>query len=355
MILTPNEISYLASSFRGNNPLSLFSNIKTPQKGDEYKTLSDKGIIVGNAYEPKALDMLTLLSNPEKSSRLIIQNTFYVVEKYSYRVGNRLVIAENKDGAFVISEPDDLTGLIISISEFVSMSKIKTTEITELFTPDELIALFTVIDICRRNVLAGYIRGNDYELNLTESDIAAELSGGFANGLARSVINNYSLKKPPAAELARLLESLSKKGCITLSPGAQIKLTPVWTVFAKNFLIPDTIILCEMFETDADGSMMAESTLTITAGIHDIVSLTFDRDTFKFETPAAMQLIRAIEATLECPSFEKKPPAAASANPTPPAAASPAAPSTPAGASWQCRCGTVNKGNFCVNCGLRKP
>jgi hypothetical protein len=372
MILTPNEIAYLSASFKGENPLSLFSNITKSPEGNEYKTLSDKGIIVNNAYEAKALDLLMLLTKPEKCSRLIIQNPFFVTEKYTYKTGNRLVLAENNKGAFEISEMADLTQLILSVSEFVSMSKIKTTDITELFSPDELIVLLAVIDIYRKRTLGGYIGSGENEIKLTEEEISAELADGFANGLAKSVINNYKLKRLQIGTLGGLIASLVKKGCI--KAGAEIELTPVWAVFAKNFLIPETILLYEMFELDTDGKMMAESTLAITAGIHDIFSLTFDRETFKFETLAAAELIRAVEATLECPSFEKATPSPAQATPTaapapaaggarmapPPAAVRPAAPAQPGAAqpaadgSWKCKCGTVNKGNFCVNCGSRK-
>lgn len=348
MILTPNEISYLSASFKGQNPLSLFTNITKTPEGNEYKTLSDKGIIVNNAYEAKALDLLMLLTKPEKCSRLIIQNPFCVVEKYTYKIGSRLILAENNNGTFEISEPGDLTQLILSVSEFVSMSKIKTTDITELFSPDELIVLLAVIDIYRKRALGGYIGEGKHEIKLTEEEISAELADGFVNGLAKSVINNYKLKRLEIGTLGGLIASLVKKGC--LKAGAEIELTPVWAVFAKNFLIPETMLLYEMFELDADGKMMAESTLAITAGIHDIFSLTFDRETFKFETLAAAELIRAVEATLECPSFEK----AVSSPVQAPVAAPAPAPAQAAG-SWKCRCGAVNKGNFCINCGSRKP
>ncbi len=343
MILAPNEITYLSSSFKGQNPLSLFSNITKAPEGNEYKTLSDKGIIVNNAYEAKALDLLMLLTKPEKCSRLIIRNPFCIVEKYTYRVGERLVLAENNNGNFEISELKDLTKLIISVSEFVSMSKIKTTDIAELFTPDELLALLAIVDIYRKKTLEGYIKAVDTEIKLNEYEISEELANGFANGLARSLSNNYKLNKPQT-ELRGLLKSLAQKGCV--KDGEKIELTPVWSVFAKNFLIPETMLLYEMFEIDADGKMMAESTLAVTAGISDIISFTFDRETFKVETLAAAELIRAVEATLECPSFEKEAPAPAA----PEAALKPAA-----DGSWRCRCGTENKGNFCINCGSRKP
>lgn len=364
MKLTPNEISYLSASFRGQNPLSLFSNITKAPDGSEYKSLSEKGIIVNNAYEAKALDILLLLTKPEKCSRLVIQNPFFVAEKYTYKIGERLIVVENDSGAFNVSEPEDLTNLIVEISKFVSMSSIQTADITELFTPDELLVLLAIFDIYRKKTLAGYIEGKTPEIKVWGSEISSELANGFVNGLAKSVLKNYNLKMPGTVALDKLLHSLEAKGCITA--GTEMTLTPVYAIFAKNYLIPENVILYEMFELDENGGMMAESTLAITAGIHDIITFTFDKETFKVETPSAANLVRAIEITLECPSFEKEVPAA-TVPPVTHTATAPAAPmrqTTPqqdtvtykpaADGSWKCKCGAVNKGNFCVNCGTRK-
>ena len=96
MILTPKEISYLSASFKGQNPLSPFSNITETPDGNEYDSLCEKGIIVNNGYDEKALDMLQRLTNPEMSASLVIQSDFYLVQKFTYKTGDRLILAENQ-------------------------------------------------------------------------------------------------------------------------------------------------------------------------------------------------------------------------------------------------------------------
>lgn len=369
MILTLNEISYLSASFKGENPLSPFSNITVTPDGSEYNTLCEKGIIVNDAYEEKALDILLQLKKPEMSASLIIKNDFYLVQKNTYRIGERLILAENSEGAFKISEPKELTDVLIDIRQCLGMSEMIPTNVSGIFTPDELLVFFALVDIYRKNTLVGYVEGEIPEIKIGESDILNTFSDGYANGLAKTILESYSLKVPDAAELGNVLNSLKERGYIEV--GTDIKLTQVYEVFARNFLIPENVILHEMLEVDKNGDLLAESSMALSAGIHDIVSLIFDGENFLLTTPSAAELARSILITLSCLPFKKeeekeeseKPEAAAS--PAVPDAAAPAAQhqtvtaqpaaAQPAGGSWKCSCGNVNDGNFCIICGSKRP
>jgi len=363
MILTPKEISYLSASFAGQNPLSPFSNITETPDGSEYNSLCEKGIIVNNGYEEKALDILLQLTKPEIFARLVIKSDFYVVQKYTYRIGDRLILAENYEGALKISEPDDFVDLTIDIHQCLGMSEVSTTDIVGLFTPDELFAFFAIIDLYRKNTLVGYIEGKNPEIKIGESEIINTYSEEFANGIAKIILANYNMKAPSAAELGNALNSLAERGYIETGTG--IKLTQVYEILARNFLILENVVLHEMLELDENGDALTESSLVLTAGIRDIISLLFDGDNFLLTTPSAAELARSIFITLSCLPFkkEKEEPEAAAAQ-----AAAPAAPMQTAAAqqntvtnqpaadgSWKCSCGAVNDSNFCVNCGSKRP
>lgn len=363
MILTPNEISYLSASFVGQNPLSPFSNITGTPDGSEYNSLCEKGIIVNNGYDEKALDVLLQLTKPEIFARLVIQNDFYIVQKYTYRIGDRFILAENYEGALKFSEPANLAGVLIDIHRCVGMSEFSTTDIAGMFSPDELLVFFALIDIHRKNTLAGYFEGEVPEIKIDVNELLNVFSDGFANGLAKTILESYDLEVPEAAELGNILHSLEERGYI--EAGTDIKLTQVYEALAKNFLIPENIILHEMLELEDNGNLLLESILAFSAGIHNIISLLFDGENFLLTTPSAARLAASILVTLECLPFkkEKEEPEAAAAQ-----AAAPAAPMQTAAAqqntvtnqpaadgSWKCSCGAVNDSNFCVNCGSKRP
>ncbi|NLZ37185.1 MAG: hypothetical protein GX897_06885 [Clostridiales bacterium] len=369
MILTPKEISYLSASFKGQNPLSPFSNITETPDGNEYDSLCEKGIIVNNGYDEKALDMLQRLTNPEMSASLVIQSDFYLVQKFTYKTGDRLILAENQKGALKFSESENFADVLTDIYKCVGMSDLPTAHIAGVFTPEELLVFFALVDIYRKNTLAGYVEGENPEIKIGESDILNTFSDGYANGLAKTILESYNLKVPDAAELGNVLNPLKERGYIETE--TDIKLTQVYEIFARNFLIPKKYILHEMLELGENGNILAESSMALSAGIHDIVSLIFDGENFLLTTPSAAELARSILITLSCLPFKKeeekeepeKPEAAAS--PAAPDAAAPEAqhqtvtaqpaPAQPADGSWKCSCGNVNDGNFCIICGSKRP
>lgn len=342
MKLTTKEIAYLLPLFTERTAISLFSNIKATPDGTEHEKLSKKGIIQGNGYAPDALDMLMQIANPKRCARVIVQNDFCVIEKYTYRNDGRIILAENSNGEFVFSKLENFSDVIIGFSEFYGMSNIKTSDVSISLQVDEMILLLTIIDIYRQNTLLNYAGKTNQSEVVSMQEITNELSSGFENGLVKILINNSNYKIPEANDIDRLLASLVEKKCIVFEQG--YKLTDNYSLLAKNFLIPESVVLFETFEIVANGDISVDGGLCVTAGIHDIISFVFSDNTIKLYSISAFQMLSTIENILGCPTFVQE---TVQAAPTPP-------PLQPINSTWQCACGKINAANFCSACGSKR-
>lgn len=335
MILTTKEIAYLLPSFTQRSAISLFSNITATPDGTENESLTKKGIIQGSGYSPEALDLLTQLANPKRCARVIVKNQFFVVEKYTYRNGDKIIIAENKNGEFVINKIDNFDNVTIELSEIFSMSSIKTANVSIVLSVDEMLILLSIIDIYRKNTLLNYAGKTNQAEVVSIGEITSELQNGFENGLVKMLVKNYNYKVPVSSDVQRLLTSLVSKNCLVLQNG--YKLTEPYAILATNFLILQSIVLFETFETMTDGNVSVDSGLSVVAGTHDIISFVFGDNTIELFTVSAFQMLSTIEGILSCPASVIE-----------------SVQAEPSDNSWVCSCGLKNTGNFCSTCGNKR-
>lgn len=372
MKLTKKEIKFLATSFQPQTPMSIFANINDLPDGSEYQSLVDKGIIEGNAYNASALNLLMLLTKPERCSRLIIQNSFYLIEKYTYRVGDTLVLAENNEGVLdfeILSDPSEIG---IKLSEFFGMSRIATADIDEIFTTGELLVLLAMIDITRQKSLIAYAdtaeKVDIFPISFTSQSINTALTSGYKNGLVEIFLKNYKQVLPQAGQLDMILQSLVQKGVVIMNGGYQ--LSKAYEHFGRNFLIPESITMYEAMSMLEGGEVAAIARVCVTAGINDILTMLFDGEQVLVKTVSSAQLITNIEEFMSCPEIKNQeadkvvPPAQPTiAVPTPTAPMTPppvnvaahTSHSTPSNNNWTCHCGRENTGNFCAGCGSKRP
>lgn len=339
MRLTTREIAYLMPSFTERTSIGLFSNIKAKPDGTEYQSLMKKGVIQGNGYAPGALEILLHIASPQRCGRVIVKNDCCVIEKYTYWKNGKKILAENINGEFVFSNIYDPSDIIIGLSDFFSMSNIKTADVSVILPPDEMIVLLAIIDIYRKNTLLNYAgKTNESEFIILQ-EITSELTSGFENGLVKIFVNNYDFKIPSAVNTESLLTNLIRKGALEFKKG--YRLTNDLTLLANSFLIPQAIVLFEAFDAAADGNLSVDGGLCVAAGIHDILSFAVGENEVKLFTLSAFQMLSAVENALECPSVfqdtEQNAPAP-----------------VPDNSAWQCQCGTTNAGNFCSSCGRKR-
>lgn len=354
MRLSKNEIKYLSSSFHNPTILSLFKNIEAQTDGSEYQSLSDKGIIVNNEYESEALDILMLLSNAEKSSRIVIQTPFFIVEKYTYRVGDKLVLAENHDGNLEFSYVDDSFKLSVKLSEIYGISKISNVNINEVFSPEEIAVLFALTDLHRIVALKNYSGNETKKAAFSMDEIMEQLNSGYKNGFVKLFTKNYNYEISEDIKISGILDSLANKGVAVNENG--YSLTKEYLKFAENFLIIDSISIYEAYEIQKDPEVAVAVKLAVLSGLHDIATISFDGEMVKFETVSAKQLLFDIENFMLCPEFEKH-----SEYIQDMVSAETELDDTkhsrfiPESEDWSCpNCKKNNNGKFCTGCGTSK-
>ncbi|MDD5603062.1 MAG: hypothetical protein PHG48_03125 [Eubacteriales bacterium] len=378
--LTKNEITYLASAFNNSSALSIFKNIKGNPDGTEYKKLTEKGVIKADGYSPEALSILTLLSEPERCSRLFLQNTFAIVEKYTYRKGDRLILAENNDGELVFSEPEDLFEVTTGLAEYVGASKIFRTMQSVSADYNEMAVFLAAVDICRkRNLMSLAGSHSASSSGFSAADITDELSSADPNGITVLFLKNYGLEAPSSDRIADLASGLVKDGYLAKSANGY-RISDALQKISDNFLVTESVSFCELMTLSDKDELLFTGNLFVNAGLHDIISFYFDGDSAEMIPISAMLMLEKIEEYMSCPvlgsSSANHPPAPAPVPAPPPpqraqhySSPPPPVPSSPAPQKqtatsrvpadpglWNCpSCGKQNKGNFCVECGTRKP
>ena len=384
MKLTKNEIKYLSASFVPQTPISIFANIEAQPDATEYQSLVSKGVIVGNAYSPEALEMLTLLAKPDRGARFFAQTPDFLMEKYSYRIGDTLILAENNDGVLEFTRIEDVTSLASRFVEAFGMSAYGSSDIDAVFTPGEATVLFALVDLMRKNQLMQYAGMAAGASAFSVEQIAAEIGSDYKNGLAGLFLKNYRLTAPSAGEIAGIAASLAAKGVLSQASG--YSLTGQYDMFARKFLVIETIAMYEAFGMLPGGEVATIARLAACAGKNEVMAIFYDGDLVQFNATSPLQLLINIEAFMSCPAFERPPeppkpvappaPATAPAVAPPPPVAAPVAPApaTPApmavaptapvapaaphaagSTDWTCSCGRANNGNFCAACGSRRP
>lgn len=371
MKLTKSEIKYLSTSFVPQTPISIFANIEAQLDSTEYQSLAAKGVIVGNAYSHEALEMLTLLARPDKGARFLAQTPDFIVEKYTYRIGDKLILAENDDGVLEFTQVDGVTALASRFTEAFGMSGYGSTEIELILTSGEMTVFFAFTDLHRKRQLAEYAGIQTDTRGFSAEAAIAEIGSDYKNGLTGLFLKNYRLAAPSPDDVRRICALLVSKGIIADAGG--YKLTGQYEHFARTFLIIETIAMVEAFGMLPGGEVATVSRIAASAGKNEAIAILYDGDVVQMNTTSPLQMLINIEAFMSCPSFEKPPAAPVPAPAAPvyaaPAPAAPAAYAAPAAVSaipfaapptaapgtWTCSCGRVNTRNFCAGCGSQKP
>lgn len=371
MKLSKKEIKFLSSSFQVESPLSIFANINDAPDGSEYQSLLAKGVIVGDSYNPEDLNLLMMLTNPSRCARFILQNSFFLIEKYTYRVGNDLILAQNNEGEMDFEILSDTSEISIKLSDVLGMSRISTSDISDVFTPGEMTVTLAMIDISRKRNMLSYADAPVNNTAMTVDTINAEIASPYKNGLVEIFLKNYKLAAPRPEHTLTLLESLVKKGVVQYNGG--YTLSTNYDHFAHNFLIPESIVMYETMDLLPNGEVAVVARVAITAGLHEIITFLFDGDLVEINTVSAAQLLTNIEDFMSCPEIKAVSiPSSENVTPVPavqttvspavteqvavqPTAQTLVQPATQDDGTWVCQCSKVNTGNFCASCGSKKP
>jgi hypothetical protein len=302
MKLTKQEITFLAREFKNKSELSLFANINEALSGTEEAQLTAKGILSDGRMTKKAEEFFSPFAYAESCTKIMIKDSYFVVEKYSYKYKDQLVLVENKNGELDLSNLQNFEDLEQEFTEFFGHSLIKSSDISITLSPKELVILLGMIDIVRRSTIVDYI-GEGAVNNLISIDtINDQLILERKNSLAKMIIANYSFPIPDKKDIQEIMTSLEKKGIIVMTDKA--KLSEDYFLLAGNLLIPETIIMVETFKLLENNEMLVGSALILSAGVRDILSMVIALDEVQLSSLSGAQLNEMLKNFMSCPEIE---------------------------------------------------
>jgi len=298
MRLTKRELTFLAKTFPQTNTLSLFSNIDAPLQGDEQKTLEEKGVLAGGQQTQEANNLLIAMANPQRCTRIVLKDGTYLIEKYTYKVGESLTLAENSGGEIILSSQQKLDEALFQFSQWVGMSDLKTFNMGTVLTSSELLVLLAMVDIRRKNVLMSYL---DIEVKsfISFGQIRKQLDKPEPNSLTRILAGNYNYSIPKIEDTKGILDQLAAKKIVAFSTG--YSLIDQYEEFAKNFLIPQTVVMLETFNLTEKTEIAGAGVLCVCAGMREIMSIVFREGVAEIASISGRQLLKMIENFMNCP------------------------------------------------------
>lgn len=309
MHMTAKDISYLGLAFTDRTELSFFTMLDDVETdGSEHVNLIEKGVFSGDSYSPEALAILTVLEQPERCSRLILQNGIFSVEKYTYKKDDSLVLVEASKQGYVFSKPDSPADAVLTLADFVSFSNITMTEFDINLDVAEGMVLTAIIDWYRRNALAAFSKKQSSFGPPELKDIESEFEDSFEASLLYIICKAFNFDPINRAEIEKALQSLIDKSYILKEDdGNRFLLNTDFGVFASTFLIPECFILYETFSIKGPGEVGFASNYCVTGGTHNTVVYSYSGSAFGMKTMSAANLLRHIEGFLNCPDLEKNP------------------------------------------------
>ena len=181
------------------------------------------------------------------------------------------------------------------------MSMLKTVNIEVLLTKEETLVLLAMVDIYRKNALLAYAGQTTPPAAVWIKDILGQLKTPTQNSLVQMLKHNYRYPEPPAAKTQGLLDSLIAKGCVDFQDG--YSLTGEYDVFANNFLIPDTILMLEVFNINQNNEVVVAGGLGVCAGIRDIAFFIFGDEVIELSAVSGRQMLQMTEKFIGCPDI----------------------------------------------------
>lgn len=298
MRFTKKELSFLAETFSESNPLSLFSSINEPLQGDEQKRLEEKGVLAGGKPIPEVYNLLSAAGNPRRCTRLVLKDGSYFIEKYAYKADEGFALAENSGGEIIFSPLQKLDEAMFQLSQWVGMSDLKTFDLGAELPSGELLVLLAMVDIRRANVLLSYL-GREAKSKISFEQIRQQLDKPEPGSLTRILTGNYNYSVPKIEETKGILDQLTMKKIVAFNAG--YSLLGQYEEFARNFSIPQIVIMLETFNLTEKNEIVGAGVLCVCAGMREIVSIVFREGAAEIASISGRQLLKMMEDFLKCP------------------------------------------------------
>ena len=298
MKLTKNELVYLADFYPEASSISLLSTVKVEKNGREEDTLNKKGILIDGVITKEAKELLDVVAGANHASRLVVRDALTYLEKYTYRVGETIVVVENEGSEMDFSILEDLGAIGFDVSQYVGLSSRKTTGIEVNFSVEETMAFFALVDIYREYSLKSYL-GEDVPDAVSLKAMKDHMEKTGDSSLVDLFRVNFGYQPPTS--LDKIMENLIKKECVTKDK--DYRLAGEYALFAKSFLVPSTMILIESFSIGSDQALLVGGGLGLVAGVCDQCFILADQEEAEVKAVAGLEMVQTLEGFLLCPEL----------------------------------------------------
>ena len=298
MKLTKNEIVYLADLYPEASSISLLSTVKAEKNGKEEESLKKKGVLADGALTKEAKALLDVVAGANHASRLIVRDALTYLEKYTYRVGETIVMVENQGAEMDVTILEDLSAIGFDVSQYVGLSSRKTTGIEINFSVEETMVFFALVDLYREYSLKSYL-GEDVPDGVSLKAIKDHMTKTGDSSLVELFRVNFGYQQPDS--LDKIMDNLVKKDCVTKEK--DYRLAGEYALFAKSFLVPSTMILVESFSIGPDQVLLVAGGLGLVAGVCDQCFILADQEEVEIKAVAGLEMIQTLEGFLLCPEL----------------------------------------------------
>ena len=284
MKLTKKELVYLSDIYPEASSISLLYTVNAEKDGKEEDSLKEKGVLADGGLTKEAKEILDIVAGANHASRLVVRDGLTYLEKYTYRVGENIVVVENEGSEMDVTILKDFSSIGFDVSQYVGLSSRKTTGVEIVFSVEETMAFFALVDLYR-----------EYSLKSMKEHMGKTGDSSLVD-LFRV---NFGYQPPNSLE--KTLESLIKKECI--SKDKDYRLAGEYALFAKNFLVPSSMILVESFSIGSDQVLLVGGGLGLVAGVCDQCFIFADLEEVEVKAVAGLEMVQTLEGFLICPEL----------------------------------------------------
>ncbi|MDX9888597.1 MAG: hypothetical protein RBS51_04940 [Anaerovoracaceae bacterium] len=298
MKLTKKELVYLSDIYPEASSISLLSTVNAEKDGKEEDSLKEKGVLADGGLTKEAKEILDIVAGANHASRLVVRDGLTYLEKYTYRVGENIVVVENEGSEMDVTILKDFSSIGFDVSQYVGLSSRKTTGVEIVFSVEETMAFFALVDLYREYSLKSYF-GEEVPDAVSLKAMKEHMGKTGDSSLVDLFRVNFGYQPPNSLE--KTLESLIKKECI--SKDKDYRLAGEYALFAKNFLVPSSMILVESFSIGSDQVLLVGGGLGLVAGVCDQCFIFADLEEVEVKAVAGLEMVQTLEGFLICPEL----------------------------------------------------
>ncbi len=301
MQLTLNELVFVGSLIENQTDMSFFKNLKVGLKGDEQKTLEEKGLYRDGALSGPLLEASLVMGKAHKTARVVMQIPSGVIEKGVFTLGSLQVLVETIGSDIEVSFLEDFKGIRYDISDHTGLSLQQHAKISVMLDVKPLLFTLSLVDWVRRASLLSYA-GVESAPDLSLTHYMGYLENPMQNSVTRLMCKFYGLEMPNPADFEDFKANLIERGIMTIT-GDMINLNTELMRLAMNFSIPDTQLVLETYDGRLADKVIAANNVILCAGIKDILAFNATDEGIEMMSISSAELVSRVEAYLKCPDL----------------------------------------------------